>query len=248
MHAPETRGGLQELESDYNAGLVLVPDKSCCKIIYIKNSAMKPQTLSAQNLVRACEELAKLDADLAFIFRAYGTPPLWAREASFATLIHIILEQQVSLASAASAFNKLRERLVEITPENVLALSDEELKACYFSRQKTVYARALARAILDGNLDLKALENLPDAAVKHELKKIKGIGDWTADIYLLMALLRADVMPKGDLALHVAYKKLKKLEHAPGSDEFQQIAEKWKPLRAAAARLLWHFYLSAGRK
>lgn len=201
--------------------------------------------LNEQNLAEICEGLSKTDSDLADIFQTFGTPPLWARKADFPTLIHIILEQQVSLASAASAFNKLKERLGEITPASVLKLSDEELKACYFSRQKTVYARALAKAILDGSLDLKALEELPDAAVKHELKKIKGIGDWTADIYLLMALLRADVMPKGDLALHVAYKRLKNLEHAPNSDEFQQIAEKWKPFRAAAARLLWHYYLSA---
>jgi DNA-3-methyladenine glycosylase II len=102
----------------------------------------------------------------------------------------------------------------------------------------------LSKAILDGNLDLKLLENLSDAEAKHELKKIKGIGDWTSDIYLLMALLRPDVMPKGDLALHIAWKKLKNLEHAPHSDEFQTIAEKWKPFRAVAARLLWHFYLS----
>ncbi len=203
------------------------------------------KTLDKQSLTTACEELAKTDADLAFVFRAFGTPPLWAREANFATLVHIILEQQVSLASAASAFNKLKEKLGAVTPENVLKLSDEELKACYFSRQKTVYARELARAVLDGSLDLKALEDLRDAQAKGELKKIKGIGDWTADIYLLMALLRADVMPKGDLALHVAWKRLKGLEHAPNSDEFQIIAEKWKPFRAAAARLLWHFYLSA---
>jgi DNA-3-methyladenine glycosylase II len=155
------------------------------------------------------------------------------------------LEQQVSLASALAAFNKLKERLGEISPENVLSLSDEEMKACYFSRQKTVYARALSRAILDGDLNLKSLENLPDARVKHELKQIKGVGDWTADIYLLMALLRPDVMPKGDLALHVAWKKLKRLEHAPNSEEFQAIAERWRPFRAAAARLLWHFYLQS---
>jgi DNA-3-methyladenine glycosylase II len=202
------------------------------------------ETLDEQNLTKICKELAGADPDLASIFGTYGTPPLWAREASFATLVHIILEQQVSLASALSAFNKLKEKLGEVTPENVLRLTDEELKACYFSRQKTVYARELAKAVAGGSLDLKALENLPDAEAGHELKKIKGIGDWTADIYLLMALRRADVMPKGDLALHVAYKKLKKLERAPQSEEFQQIAEKWKPFRAVAARLLWHFYLS----
>jgi DNA-3-methyladenine glycosylase II len=206
------------------------------------------KTLDEKNLRSFCAELATKDSDLAFIFEKYGTPPLWKREPTFATLVHIILEQQVSLASALSAFNKLKEKLGAITPEGVLSLSDEELKAAYFSRQKTVYARELARAILNKNLDLPSLENLSDAEAKHELKKIKGVGDWTADIYLLMAMSRADVMPKGDLALHVAWKRLKNLEHAPNSDEFQQIAEKWKPLRAVAARLLWHFYLSERKK
>jgi DNA-3-methyladenine glycosylase II len=206
------------------------------------------KTLNEESLPDACAELAENDSDLAYIFQTYGTPPLWRREQSFATLVHIILEQQVSLASALSAFNKLKEKLGAITPEGVLSLTDEELKAAYFSRQKTVYASELAKAILSGELNLKALENLTDAEAKDELKKIKGIGDWTADIYLLMAMLRADVMPKGDLALHVAWKRLKKLEHAPASDEFQQIAERWKPLRAVAARLLWHFYLSERKK
>lgn len=200
--------------------------------------------LDDKKLADACRNLAKTDSDLKFIFQTFGTPPLWKRKAGFATLVHIILEQQVSLASALSAFNKLREKLGEITPENVLILSDAELKSCYFSRQKTIYARELAKAILDGSLKLKKLEALSDAEAKNELKKIKGIGDWTADIYLLMALLREDVMPKGDLALHLAWKRLKNLEHAPNSDEFQQIAERWKPFRAVAARLLWHFYLS----
>ena len=202
------------------------------------------EKINEQNLTAKCEELARTDADLRRIFRALGTPPLWRRETSFATLIHIILEQQVSLASALSAFNKLQEKLGAITPEGVLSLSDEEMKAAYFSRQKMIYARDLARAIVGGDLNLKSLENLPDAEVKHELKRIKGIGDWTADIYLLMALRRADVMPKGDLALHIAWQKLKKLENRPNSDEFVVVAERWKPLRAVAARLLWHFYLN----
>ncbi|HEX8287601.1 MAG TPA: hypothetical protein VF556_06395 [Pyrinomonadaceae bacterium] len=202
------------------------------------------KTLDEKNLRGACEKLARTDSDLAFIYETYGTPPLWAREASFATLVHIILEQQVSLASALSAFNKLKEKIGTVTPENVLNLSDEEMKAAYFSRQKTIYARELAKAITSGNLVLESLRNLPDEKVKNELKKIKGIGDWTSDIYLLMALLRTDVMPKGDLALHVAYQRLKNLEHRPNAEEFLIIAEKWKPLRAVAARLLWHFYLS----
>ena len=204
--------------------------------------------LDEKNLIIACKKLSKQDEDLAFIFQTYGVPPLWAREPNFATLLHIILEQQVSVASALSAFNKLREKLNgRITPENLLALTDAEMKAAYFSRQKTVYARDLAGNILNGSLDLSRFENLSNVEIKHELKKIKGIGDWTSDIYLLMAMLRADVMPKGDLALHVAWQKLKRLELRPASEEFLQIAERWKPLRAVAARLLWHFYLSAKR-
>ncbi len=200
--------------------------------------------ITEQNLASACKKLSARDKDLAFIFKTYGTPPLWKREASFSTLVHIILEQQISLASALSAFNKLQEKLGEITPAGILNLSDEELKAAYFSRQKTIYARELAKAILNDNLDLANLEKFSDEDVKTELKKIKGIGDWTVDIYLLMAMQRADVMPKGDLALHAAWQKLTNAEHRPNSDEFQQIAQKWKPFRAVAARLLWHFYLS----
>ncbi len=203
------------------------------------------KALDEQSLLSACRKLAKTDADLAFIFETYGKPPLWKREQSFLTLVHIILEQQVSVAAALSAFNKLREKLGAITPAGILSLSDEEMKAAYFSRQKIVYARELAKAVLDGTLNLKRLEKLSDEEAKNELKKIKGIGDWTADIYLLMAMSRADVMPRGDLALHVAWKRLKNLERAPTSEEFQQTAEKWKPFRAVAARLLWHFYLNA---
>jgi len=203
------------------------------------------KTLDENNLITACKKLSKQDADLAFIFQTFGVPPMWARETGFATLVHIILEQQVSVASALSAFNKLKEKLGVVTPEGVLSLTDAELKACYFSRQKTVYARELAKAITGGDLDLKSFENLSNEQIKTELKRIKGIGDWTADIYLLMAIKRADVMPKGDLALHIAWQKLKKLECRPTSDEFLQIAERWKPLRSVAARLLWHFYLSA---
>lgn len=200
--------------------------------------------ITEENLPVLCEKLAKKDKDLDFIYRTYGTPPLWSREPTFASLIHIILEQQVSLASALSAFNKLKENIGQVTPENVLKLNDREMKASYFSRQKTVYARSLAEAVLDKSLDLKGLQTLSDEEAKSELKKIKGIGDWTADIYLMMAMLRPDIMPKGDLALHVAYKNVKNLDKRPKSDEFIEITKIWKPFRSTAARLLWHFYLS----
>ncbi len=201
--------------------------------------------LDEEKLVAACRELAARDEDLAFIFHNFGKPPLWAREPSFATLVHIILEQQVSVASAKSAFGKLVKYIEILTPESFLKLNDAELKEIGFSRQKIGYARGLTQAILEGKIDLKTLESLPDADIKAELKKLKGIGDWTVDIYLLMALLRPDVMPKGDLALHIAWQKLKNLELRPSSDEFLSTAQKWKPLRAVAARLLWHFYLNS---
>ena len=198
-------------------------------------------------LAESCRALAASNPDFRLVIDRYGVPPLWEREPTFSTLVHIILEQQVSLASALAAFNKLRDEIGEVLPERVLALDDDQLRACYFSRQKASYVRGLARAVADGDLDLDALCGLDDQAARHELKKIKGIGDWTADIFLLMAMLRPDVMPKGDLALHLAYRDLKRLEKAPHSEEFQSIAQIWKPHRASAARLLWHFYLSEKR-
>lgn len=204
------------------------------------------EILNDEKLSAWCEELSARDEDLAFIYRSYGLPPLWARAPGFATLLHIILEQQVSLASALAAFNKLSEKLKgAVTPENLLKLSDAEMKAAYFSRQKTVYARDLAAKIAEGKLNLERLENLPDEAVKAELKQVKGIGEWTCGVYLLMAMQRADVMPKGDLALHAAWQKLKNLDARPTADEFLIVAERWQPRRAVAARLLWHFYLNA---
>jgi DNA-3-methyladenine glycosylase II len=202
------------------------------------------RSLDEKTLAAACRKLASADSDLARIHQTYGTPPLWARPADFSTLVHIILEQQVSLASAKACHDKLCERLGKLTPKKFLTLDDAELKIVGFSRQKTSYVRNLAETILARKFSLRALETLPNEAAKETLKQLKGVGDWTADVYLLMCLLRHDVMPRGDIALHAAYKKLKGLDHRPSSDEFIEIAEKWRPHRASAARLLWHFYLS----
>ena len=203
--------------------------------------------LNRNSLKKHCRELSESDPHLRIVFETYGTPPRWDREPGFATLVHIILEQQVSLASAKACFDKLTTRLGEVTPENLLTLTDSELKTVGFSRQKTAYARHLAEALIEQRIDLDRFHHLPDAEVKSELIKLKGIGEWTSDIYLLMALLRPDVMPKGDIALHAAWHKLSG-EPRPTSDEFLQIAERWIPHRSVAARLLWHFYLSERRK
>jgi len=198
--------------------------------------------IDENNLPVICRKLARRDGRLATVYSRYGTPPVWARPEGFQTLLRIILEQQVSLASARACFDKLCIRIGALTPEGLLKSTDAELRADGFSRQKSAYARHLAEAVMDNRLDFGKLKKLPDAEVKAELIKLKGVGEWTSDIYLLMALLRPDVMPKGDIALHTAWHKLSG-EPRPSSQEFVQMAERWMPYRSVAARLLWHYYL-----
>lgn len=201
---------------------------------------MRP--LDERSLKKACKALAAADGQLRTVFEKYGTPPLWDREPGFATLLQIILEQQVSLASAKACYDKLSRRLKHVTPKKLLTLSDAELKTVGFSRQKTSYARYLAESLVNKTVDLHDLSNRTDLEAKSKLMQLKGVGEWTSDIYLLMVLLRPDVMPKGDIALHTAWHTLGG-EPRPSSDEFLVIAEKWRPYRSVAARLLWHYYL-----
>ncbi|MEO6654915.1 MAG: DNA-3-methyladenine glycosylase 2 family protein [Pyrinomonadaceae bacterium] len=203
--------------------------------------------LNDRKLKQACVELAKTHDELSFVYNTYGPPPLWDRPTGFSTLLQIILEQQVSLASAKACFDKLTANIGTVTPENLLSLDDIELKTAGFSRQKTTYARHLSEAIIEKHIDLDSLTHLSDAEVKTELIKLKGVGEWTSDIYLLMAMLRPDVMPRGDVALHTAWHKLSG-KPRPTSDEFVLMAKKWAPYRSVAARLLWHYYLSERRK
>ena len=198
-------------------------------------------------LLNGVRELAKRDKDLAKIASTYGPPPLWEREQGFHTLIHIILEQQVSLASAKAAYTRLEEVVDLLTPKNLLGLTDKELKQIGFSRQKTSYGRELANAIIDGSLDLSGLARLEDKDAKEQLMKVKGIGPWTADVYLLMALGRPDIWPKGDLALEVAIQQVKGWLRRPTPEEVKKMSDEWRPWRAVAARLLW-YYLSERKK
>lgn len=200
--------------------------------------------LTTQTLKSAVDHLIQQDDALRRVFDTFGYPPLWAREPGFATLIHIILEQQVSLASARATMDKLIAALPSVTPEQFLTLDDAQLKAIGFSRQKTRYGRELANAILNGSLDIDSLATLPDDAVRRELIKIKGIGVWTANVYLLMILLRPDVWPTGDRALAVGVKEVLGLESVPSYPELDTIAERWQPYRSVAARMVWHHYLS----
>ena len=204
--------------------------------------------LTRRSLLGATRTLAARDPDLAGVLKTFGPPPLWAREPGFHTLIHIILEQQVSLASAKAAYDRLLAATGRLVPERFLALGDEELKTIGFSRQKTTYGRALADAILDNTLDLALIETLDDAEAKARLTAVKGIGSWTADIYLLMGMRRPDTWPTGDLALAVAVQRVKRLRKRPTPERLQKIGEAWRPWRAVAARILWHYYLSSPRQ
>jgi len=211
----------------------------------MKTKTTAIQRFNKKNFHTICDELARLDADLAMIIDTHRYPPMWTRPNTFETLVHIILEQQVSLASALAALNKLRERLQPITPEAFLELTDEELKACYFSRQKTVYTRGLAEALASRQLDLEELVALSDDDVRSRLIALKGIGNWTIDVYLMFVLQRSDIFPIGDLAAVNALRRLKKLSRDVPREHLQQIAAGWQPYRTVATMLLWHLYLSS---
>jgi len=189
-------------------------------------------------------ELAARDPDLARVVERHGVPPLWAREPGFPTLVLLVLEQQVSLASARAAFDRLLAAVGTLSPSSFLPLDDAELRAIGFSRQKTGYTRDLAGALLDGSLDLAAVATLPDDEVRTALTRLRGIGPWTADVYLTMALRRPDAFPSADLALLVAAQRVKRLDRRPTQAELAALAEPWRPYRAVAARILWHSYLS----
>ena len=189
-------------------------------------------------------ELTVRDADLERVIQTYGAPPLWVREPGFPSLVYIILEQQVSLASARAAFQRLRAAASPLTPTRFLKLSDTQLKQIGFSRQKTLYTRLLAESLVKRHLDLNDLHDLSDDAARKFLIALKGIGTWTADIYLLSALRRPDIWPIGDLALAVAVQEVKRLRSRPSPERLESLSQLWRPYRAVAARLFWHAYLS----
>ncbi len=204
---------------------------------------MVAQRLNRSDLLRGVNELCARDTDLANIVQQYGPPPMWARRPGFATLIRIILEQQVSLASADATFARLRRGVGRVTAGRVASLSLAKLRRLGLTRQKAGYCLDLARLVTDRGLDLRRLGSADDSTARETLLEIRGIGPWTADIYLLMALRRPDVWPDGDLALENAMRRVKRLRARPTQDRARRIASRWAPWRSVAARLLWHYYL-----
>jgi len=195
------------------------------------------------NFHKICDVLARRDKDLRQIIKTHGYPPMWTRPATFQTLILMILEQQVSLASAYAAFKKLRTKIGYVTPAKILALSDEDMRACYFSRQKIVYARELANAVQGKSVSLKKLSLAHEDEIRVTLKKLKGIGDWTVDVYLMHALQRTDLFPLEDIALVNSLKEVKQLPKEISKEKMLAIAEPWRPHRTIAAMILWHAYI-----
>jgi DNA-3-methyladenine glycosylase II len=198
--------------------------------------------LTERSLRAAARTLAEDDPVLGASVERFGPPPLWSREPSYATLVHLILEQQVSLASAQAAFDRLVVALDVVTPATLLTLDDAQLRAIGFSWQKAGYARELAIAMLDG-FSLDTLPSLSDDDVRAALTQHRGIGRWTADIYLTMCLRRPDVWPRGDLALATAAVEIGAAAEGPDDAALSALAERWAPYRAVAARILWHHYL-----
>jgi DNA-3-methyladenine glycosylase II len=203
--------------------------------------------LDEARLESAVRELAAIDPDLAGIAERLGLPPLWAREPGFETLVRIILEQQVSLASAEAARQRLVLAAGAVEPSSIVEAGEDALRDAGLTRQKARYLVSLARDVLDGTLDLDTVARAGDDEARARLTSVLGIGRWTADIYLLMALGRPDVWPSGDLALAGAMRRAKGLATLPTNAAQEVIAEAWRPWRAVAARLLWHAYLAGER-
>lgn len=212
-----------------------------------KASTKETQPLTNASLKRAVSQLASMDADFAPIAEAFGAPPLFESEPGFATLVRIMLGQQVSLASAQAIYERLAAVASPLTHASLLALDDDALRRAGFSRQKVDYVKALARAIESGELDLDALDSMPDDEVRARLLVLRGVGPWTAEMYLLRALRRSDAFPSGDLALQIAAQEIKRLRVRPSALELETIAESWRPLRSIAARMLWQHYLNRPR-
>ncbi len=206
--------------------------------------AAVPRALTRESLAAGVRALARRDPDFAELFRRNGLPPMWARRPGFPTMVHIVLEQQVSIVAARSLFRRVSAALGGMTPERVLERGAAGLHALGLTRQKASYCHALAAAVLDGSLSLAGVARADDSEGRATLLALRGIGPWSADIYYLMALRRPDVWPVGDLALAIALQEVKRLRGRPDTERQLAMSADWAPWRSVAARLLWHHYLS----
>ena len=207
---------------------------------------MTQTLITEKTLPGALEELAALDEDFARALEEVGPPPLRQRPSEFATLLRIIVAQQVSLASAQAIWDRLEAACQPLKPEVLLALEDEALRGAGLSRQKQRYARSLAELLASGELDLEAVEQLEDEAAIAEITKVKGLGRWSAECFLLFSLGRPDVWPVDDVGIMIGAQQLKGLKKRPDAKKLARMGKAWRPWRSVAARMLWHYRGSAG--
>lgn len=210
-----------------------------CKLIQLFTFA--PMIVNEKDI----NKLLQMDELFVHIHDQYGPPPNWERPQGFVSLSIIILEQQVSLASAKAHFNKLNSYIPAFTPEEILKLSDEEMRECQISWQKAKYLRILSEAILKKEIVFDDLEMMSLEESRKHLTALKGIGDWTVDIYHLFCLQAKDIFPIGDIAI---VNTIKKLTDAKTREEILSLSEKWKPYRSLATYFLWHHYLNKKKK
>ena len=205
---------------------------------------MPASLLTKKTFEQALVCLKKQDPDLGGVLSRLGPPLLRKRDQGFPTLVHIILEQQVSVSSAGAVFHRLREAMPLFVPAEFLKLDDNHLRHMGFSRQKSRYCMQLADLINRGKFDIKNLKKMTDEQARLSLCTIPGIGPWTADIYLLTALRRPDIWPQGDLALAAAVRQVKHMKTRPSAEQLTAAANQWKPWRSVAACILWHHYVA----
>lgn len=196
-----------------------------------------------KEFLKLCDWCAQVEPKLKTVIDSFGYPPIWYRKPNFETLILTILEQQISLAAAKAAFIKLVERIGVVTPENLLKLNDDELRACYFSRQKIIYAKKLATEIVEGHLNLEELNQLPENEIRSRLIQLKGIGHWSIDMFVLMSLHFADIFPPGDLATIKAALELELVPAKSSKADIVNYMKKFSPYQSVATYILWHSYI-----
>ncbi len=201
-------------------------------------------TYDKASLSHYCDLLAEREFRIAGIIKKYGYPPFWHREPTFESLVMIILEQQVSLASAFAVYNRLKDQVGMITPDRVAHLTDQKFRSCGISRQKTSYLRGLAEKIKDRSLDLRLVNSLPTEEIRAELIKLKGIGDWTIDVYLMSCLHKLDIFPVGDLVLVKSLRQIGLISEKMPKERIIRRSNKFKPFRSILTILMWHYYIN----
>lgn len=206
------------------------------------------QALDQQSLANACRNLAATDPVLSGLLNENGTPPLWQRDANIRSLVYIVIEQKISLSSAKAVMQRVDKLCPLWSAVALLAVSADALHTAGLTSRKVEYCHAIAEAINTGMLNLEQLHALPDKDVMSALLQVRGIGPWTAGVYLLMAMCRPDVWPSGDRALAVGVREAWQLEEVPDYSSLDKRATAWRPYRAAAARIIWHAYLSRRSK